>query len=233
VCITGRDPETLASTADALGARDRTMTVRGSTDDEDHRAEAVALVVERFGSLDLLVNNAATNVQFGPLIDADLSRITKTISANLLAVIGWCQQAWRASMQANGGAILNVSSVGGLRPGKYLGAYNISKAGLIHLTRQLALELGPTARVNALAVGMVPTDMAAALYEGDVSAILAEQPLGRFGTVEDIAAAAGFLLSDQSQWITGETLVIDGGGSSLGGVTEVVTNQLPPATAGS
>jgi NAD(P)-dependent dehydrogenase (short-subunit alcohol dehydrogenase family) len=159
-------------------------------------------------------------------MDADLRAIDKTLSANVVAVVGWCQECWHASMAERGGSIVSISSVGGLRPGKYTGAYNASKAALIHLTRQLGLELAPKVRANALAVGLVPTDMSKVLFENNPELVLAQEPLGRFGTTEDIAAAALFLLSDASSWITGETIVIDGGGSSLSAVTETVVAQL-------
>jgi 3-oxoacyl-[acyl-carrier protein] reductase len=230
-CITGRRQDSLERAARELGDADHVMAVAGSTDNAEHRASAVAQVVERFGHVDLLVNNAATNAQFGPLIEANLAAVAKTMSANVVAVVGWCQECWNRSMSERGGAIVNISSVGGLRPGKYTGAYNLSKAALIHLTRQLGLELGPKVRVNALAVGLVPTQMSSVLFENNPDAVLAQEPLGRFGTVEDIASAALFLLSSAASWITGETVVVDGGGSSLSGVTETVVAQLKFSTA--
>jgi NAD(P)-dependent dehydrogenase (short-subunit alcohol dehydrogenase family) len=128
-------------------------------------------------------------------------------------------------MRDRGGAIVNISSVGALRSGRNFGAYNMSKAALVQVTRQLALELAPTVRVNALAVGLVPTQMAEVLFE-EPDAVLAQQPLGRFGRPEDVASAAVFLGSDESSWITGDTVVIDGGGSSLSGVNEVIDEML-------
>ncbi|MDP9405320.1 MAG: SDR family oxidoreductase, partial [Actinomycetota bacterium] len=184
--------------------------------DGAHRADAVGQVVERFGGLDLLVNNAATNPQYGPLVDADLGAVDKIFAVNVVAPLGWVQEAWRASLRERGGAVLNVASVGGLRPGAAIGAYNASKAALIHLTRQLAVELGPRVRVNAIAPAVVKTRFARALYEGREEQVAASYPLKRLGTPQDTAGVARFLLSDEAGWITGETVVVDGGVSLVG-----------------
>jgi 3-oxoacyl-[acyl-carrier protein] reductase len=184
---------------------------RGSADDETHQAAAVALAIERFGRLDHLVNNAAVNPQYGPLVDAELSAVRKVFEVNVTATLAWVQQAWRAWLKDNGGSILNVASVGGIRAGAPIGAYNASKAALIHLTRQLGVELGPTVRVNAIAPAVVKTTFARALYEGREDDVAQAYPLKRLGVPEDTAKAAAFLLSDDASWITGETLVVDGG----------------------
>src|SRR3954463_3392916 len=207
---TARKPEELDAVVAELSA-EVAAAARGSADDEAHQAEAVALAVERFGRLDLLVNNAAVNPQYGPLVEADLSAVRKVFEVNVTAVLGWTQQAWRASMNEHGGSILNVASVGGIRAGAPIGAYNASKAALIHLTRQLAVELGPSVRVNAIAPAVVKTTFAKALYEGREDDVAQAYPLKRLGVPEDTAKAAAFLLSDDASWITGETLVVDGG----------------------
>ena len=216
VCITARKQDELDAALSELDVGDRAFAVAGSSDDEVHRRAAVAAVVERFGTLDLLVNNAATNPQYGPLVDADLGAVTKIFGVNVVAPLGWVQEAWVAGMRESGGAILNVASVGGIRAGAPIGAYNASKAALIHLTRQLAVELGPKVRVNAIAPAVVKTKFARALYEGREDSVAAGYPLKRLGTPEDTAGLARFLLSDEASWITGETVVIDGG-VSLGG----------------
>jgi len=210
VVVTARKQEELDRVVAELGEQSA-LAVRGSADDEAHQADAVARAVERFGSLDLLVNNAAVNPQYGPLVDADLNAVRKVFEVNCTAVLGWTQQAWRAGMSAAGGSILNVASVGGLRAGSPIGAYNASKAALIHLTRQLAVELGPKVRVNAIAPAVVKTSFARALYEGREDEVAQAYPLKRLGVPEDTAKAAAFLLSDDASWITGETLVVDGG----------------------
>jgi 3-oxoacyl-[acyl-carrier protein] reductase len=215
VVVTARKPEELEAVVADLGL-DNAAAARGSADDEAHQAAAIALAVERFGRLDHLVNNAAVNPQYGPLVEADLGAVRKVFEVNVTAVLGWTQQAWRAGMSEGGGSILNVASVGGIRAGAPIGAYNASKAALIHLTRQLAVELGPKVRVNAIAPAVVKTTFAKALYEGREDEVAAHYPLKRLGVPGDTAKAAAFLLSDDASWITGETLVVDGG-VTLGG----------------
>jgi NAD(P)-dependent dehydrogenase (short-subunit alcohol dehydrogenase family) len=210
VVVTARKQEELDKVVAELGA-ELAASARGSADDEEHQAAAVALAIERFGRLDHLVNNAAVNPQYGPLVDAELSAVRKVFEVNVTATLAWTQQAWRAWLKDNGGSILNVASVGGIRAGAPIGAYNASKAALIHLTRQLGVELGPTVRVNAIAPAVVKTTFAKALYEGREEDVAQAYPLKRLGVPEDTAKAAAFLLSDDASWITGETLVVDGG----------------------
>jgi NAD(P)-dependent dehydrogenase (short-subunit alcohol dehydrogenase family) len=114
-------------------------------------------------------------------------------------------------MQEHGGTIVNTASVGGLVVGPNLGVYHASKAALIHLTKQLALELAPKVRVNAVAPGVVRTRLAEALWKEHEAAVSAVTPLGRIGEPSDVASAVAFLASDDASWITGETLVMDGG----------------------
>ena len=210
VVVTARKQEELDKVVAELG-EEAVVAARGSADDEAHQAAAVALAIERFGRLDHLVNNAAVNPQYGPLVDAELSAVRKVFEVNVTATLAWTQHAWRAWLRDNGGSILNVASVGGIRAGAPIGAYNASKAALIHLTRQLGVELGPTVRVNAIAPAVVKTTFAKALYEGREDDVAQAYPLKRLGVPEDTAKAAAFLLSDDASWITGETLVVDGG----------------------
>jgi NAD(P)-dependent dehydrogenase (short-subunit alcohol dehydrogenase family) len=177
----------------------------------DQAAACIAATLERFGRLDVLVNNAATNPYMGPTIDVDLARLDKTIAVNWRAPLVWSQLAWRAAMRERGGAILNVASIGGLSVESSIGVYNATKAALLHLTRTLASELAPGVRVNAIAPGLVKTDMARALWEPNEAAMAATMPLQRLGEPVDIARAAAFLCSDLASWITGTTVVIDGG----------------------
>ena len=175
----------------------------------------VTATVERFGRLDVLVNNAATNPYYGPTLGVDEARFDKTFGVNLRGPLFWCQAAWEQAMQqqsADGrpGVMINIASVGGLRAEGGLGVYNLTKAALIHLTRQLAGELGPT-RVVGIAPGLVQTDFAAFLVENFGERLAAQLPLQRLGDPQDIANLAVFLASDAASWITGETYVIDGG----------------------
>jgi NAD(P)-dependent dehydrogenase (short-subunit alcohol dehydrogenase family) len=139
--------------------------------------------------------------------------VTKTWQTNQEGPLRYIQAAWAAAMADKGGAILNVSSLGGLKPTPGIGVYNISKAALIHMTRQLAIELAPIVRVNALAPGIIKTSFSRALYEADEAGVAARQPMGRLGTADDVAAAALFLVSGASSWVTGEVVVVDGGGA--------------------
>jgi NAD(P)-dependent dehydrogenase (short-subunit alcohol dehydrogenase family) len=178
--------------------------------DVDAAGACVAATIERFGRLDILVNNAATNPYFGPTLGVDPSRFDKTMQVNLRGPLFWAQAAYEASMRETPGVILNIASVGGLRAEHGLGVYNLTKAALIHLTRQLAGELGPS-RVVGIAPGLVQTDFSAFLVENFGERLSASLPLGRLGEPEDIANLALFLVSDLASWITGETYVIDGG----------------------
>ena len=193
----------------ALGAR--VVTVAGSVSDPDLPDLAVRAMIEQLGGCDIVVNNAAINPVFGPLMDVELSGVAKVFDANIMGPLRFARAAWHQYMSGNGGVVLNVVSVGGLRAGPSIGAYNVSKAGLIHLTRQLAQELAPGVRVNAIAPALVKTDMARALWEPNEAAMARSHALGRLGVPDDIASGALFLISDASSWMTGEVLVVDGG----------------------
>ena len=220
VCITARKPDELEEAVKALDpdGTGRAISARGSADDAEHQQAAVQQTIDAFGRLDFLVNNAAVNPQYGPLMEADLGAVRKVFEVNVVAILAWTQQAWKAWLKDNGGAIVNVASVGGLRAGSPIGAYNASKAAVIHLTRQLAVELGPKVRVNGIAPAVVKTKFARALYEGREDEVASHYPLKRLGVPEDTAKLAAFLLSDDASWITGETVTIDGGVTVGGGV---------------
>lgn len=179
--------------------------------DEEAARRCVAFAIERFGGADILVNNAGTNPAFGPLVDQDHGRFMKTLEVNVWAAVLWTGLAWKAWMKDHGGAIVNTASVGGLLAGRELGAYHVSKAALIHLTRQLALELAPKVRVNAVAPGVVRARLAEALWKEHEAEVAGATPMGRIGEPADVAQLVGFLVSEASSWITGETVVVDGG----------------------
>ncbi|GHK05767.1 3-ketoacyl-ACP reductase [Streptomyces sp. Y2F8-2] len=210
VCITGRTEEALKEAAEKLGA-DRVIAVAGKAHDEDHQAIAVERTMEAFGRVDFLVNNAGTNPVFGPIADLDLNVARKVYETNVVSALGFSQKTWHAWQKDNGGAIVNIASVAGLNASPFIGAYGISKAAMINLTLQLAHEFAPRVRVNTIAPAVVKTKFAQALYEGREEEAAASYPLGRLGVPSDIGGAAAFLTSDQSDWITGQTLVLDGG----------------------
>ncbi|MFF7655557.1 SDR family oxidoreductase [Streptomyces sp. NPDC007983] len=210
VCITGRNEEALKEAVERLGA-DRVIGVPGKAHDEAHQAVAVERAMEAFGRVDYLVNNAGTNPVYSPIADLDLAVMRKVFETNVVSALGFAQQTWKAWQKENGGAIVNIASVAGLSPSPFIAAYGVSKAAMINLTAQLAHEFAPGVRVNAIAPAVVKTKFATVLYEGREAEAAAAYPLGRLGVPEDIGGAAAFLTSEQAAWITGQTLVIDGG----------------------
>ncbi|HEY7563623.1 MAG TPA: SDR family oxidoreductase [Acidimicrobiia bacterium] len=215
VVLTSRKPENLEAARQELieagAAADQLHTVAAKADVDADAQRAVAETIDRFGACDILVNNAGTNPAPGPLVTVDLGAVDKTWAVNQRAPLVWCQQAVTQWMADHGGSIVNVASVGGIRPAPILGAYNISKAALVHLTHQLAFELAPIIRVNAVAPGVVKTRLAGSLWEGREEEAAAGHPLQRLGEPEDIARAIVFLASDAASWITGVVLPVDGG----------------------
>ena len=216
VMVSSRSAEGLESSVAEIraglgeGAGEVAWAVANAGDPEQAEA-CVAATVDLFGSVDVLVNNAATNPYYGPIIDIDRGRADKTVRVNQSGYLEWTQAAWRAGMSDHGGAVLNIASIGGLTVEGGIGWYNVTKAAVIHLTSQLAGELGPAVRVNAIAPGLVKTQLARALWEPGEEAISKRLPTRRLGVPADIANAALFLCSDAASWITGETLVVDGG----------------------
>lgn len=205
----------IATAAEAAGTSVDTEVFAANVGDLDAASACVSATVERFGSVDVLVNNAATNPYFGATLGVDSGRYDKTFQVNLKGPVFWTQAVWEAGMKDRPGVIVNVASVGGLRAEGGLGVYNLTKAALIHLTRQLASELGPT-RVVGVAPGLVQTDFAAFLVDNFGDKLAAQLPLKRLGDPQDIANLVTFLASDVASWITGETYVIDGGAGVRG-----------------
>ena len=218
VVVTARKPEALAEAVAQLGGEEHALGIAGNAADPAHREEVVARTVETFGSLDLLVNNTGVNPAFGPLMDLDLDAARKIMDVNVVAAVAWVQAAHRAWMGEHGGAVVNVSSVSGVRPAPFISMYGASKAALVSLTETLAQELAPGVRVNAVAPAVVKTRFAEALYLGREEEAAAGYPLKRLGEPEDIGALVAFLLSDDASWVTGQTVVADGGVTLTGGV---------------
>jgi 3-oxoacyl-[acyl-carrier protein] reductase len=180
VCITARKPESLQEAAGRF-PEGSVIAVAGRADDSEHQADAIKSTIEAFGSVDLLVNNAGINPVYGPLVDLDLDAARKIVEVNCLASLSWVQQAYRAWMGEHGGSVVNLSSVAGLRPAPGIGFYGASKAMLSHITAELAVELGPGVRVNAVAPAVVKTRFATVLYEGREDEVAAMYPLKRLG----------------------------------------------------
>lgn len=174
----------------------------------------VQKTVERYGRLDILVNNAATNPHFGAVLEADDSYWRKTIEVNLMGNV-WLTQAAVVPMRAGGGGkIINVASIVGLNPGRFQGIYSLTKAAVISLTKTLATELGPNnIQVNAIAPGLVKTKFAQALWGNEdlLAHVLERTPVGRIGQPDDMAGIALFLASSASDYTTGAVFVLDGG----------------------
>ncbi|MDH3293911.1 MAG: SDR family oxidoreductase [Acidimicrobiia bacterium] len=212
VMIVSRTAEALEQAAAQIGHG--CQWISANVGDTEAAEAAIAETIERLGSVDVLVNNAATNPYAGPMIDVDLPRWEKTMQVNLTAPLVWTQRAWRAWMSEHGGSVVNVASVAAVKSSRLLGVYGVSKAALVHQSKQLAAELAPKVRVNTILPGLIKTDFARVLWEGERGAEVAETyPLKRLGETEDIARAALYLASDASSWMTGQEMILDGGGT--------------------
>ena len=216
VRLMSRKEDVLRSAADEIGGD--TAIFAGNAGDIETAQACVAATIKKFGKIDIFVNNAATNPYAGPTLGIDPARYDKTFQVNLRGPLFWCQTVWEAWMIDHPGVIINIASVGGLRAEGNLGVYNLTKAALIHLTKQLAGELGLT-RVVGIAPGLVQTDFAQMLVDNYGDALAKRLPTKRLGVPQDIANLATFLASDLASWMTGETYLIDGGaGVSSGGM---------------
>lgn len=179
-------------------------------------ANLVEATKKHFGKIDILVCNAALNPYFGPSQDIPDAAFDKVMHANIGSVHRLCQLVIPDMAEAGGGSVIIVSSIGGLKGTDTLGAYAISKAADMQIARNLAVEWGPkNVRVNCIAPGLIRTDFARALWENpDIyEATVSKYPLRRIGEPDEIAGAAVFLASDAGSFTTGQTFVIDGGGT--------------------
>jgi len=209
VVLTARKQEAAEQAAAQVG--DKAVGVGAHAVDEEGARRCVHLTLERFGSVDILVNNAGTNPAYGQLIDQDHARFAKIFDVNLWAPLLWTSVVVKSWMGEHGGTVVNTASIGGLHQSPAMGLYNATKTALIHLTKQLALELSPGIRVNAICPGVVRTRLAEALWKDHEDPLASSIALGRIGEPIDVAGAVAFLVSDAASWITGETMVIDGG----------------------
>jgi NAD(P)-dependent dehydrogenase (short-subunit alcohol dehydrogenase family) len=219
VVLSSRKQSDLDAEAGRINARfpGHASAVAAHAGREEDLKRLVDTVMDQYGRIDILINNAGTNPYAGPLIDAEVSAWDKTFEVNVRGMLLLTQFVYRAWMGEHGGTIVNVASTGGLRPGLGLGVYRVAKAAVVFLTRQLARELGSNIRVNAVAPGLIKTRFAEALWgnEDVLQRILAPNPTGRIGTVEEVANAILFLVSDAASYVNGEVLVVDGGGGEV------------------
>jgi NAD(P)-dependent dehydrogenase (short-subunit alcohol dehydrogenase family) len=208
VMLTSRKLEGLELAAEEM--KGDTAVFAANVGDIEAADACVQATLDRFGRLDILVNNAATNPYAGPTMEIDPARFDKTLQVNIRGPVFWCQSAWKHALKEHPGVIINIASVGGLKAAPLLGTYNLTKAALIHLTRQLASELQPT-RVVGIAPGLIKTDFSQYLVDNFGEQMAATLPTRRLGEPDDVGALAVFLASDKASWITGETYVVDGG----------------------
>lgn len=218
VCLTARTRDGLDTAVAQLGGPEVAIAVEGSSHDTAHQSKAIETTIDRFGGLHVLVNNTGVSPALGPMLDVDVDAARRTFDVNVLGALSWIKQAHSTWLGEHGGSVVNVSSVAGIRPTVGLGLYGATKAALILMTQQLGIELGPRVRVNAVAPAMIRTQMSLPLYEGRIPELSARYPIERLGEPEDIAAAVAYLASDDAAWITGQTLVVDGGLLQGGGV---------------
>lgn len=214
VVICSRKQGALQEAADRIRkSGGEVLAVAANVSVAEDRERLVREAMDWAGRIDILVNNAGTNPAYGPLADVSEEAWDRALEINLKAPLFLAQLVYRAWMKDHGGVILNVSSVGGYVCTIGINTYNVSKAALIHLTRCLASEWGHNGiRVNGLAPGLIKTDFSRALWDSPLTAGMIEaHPIPRIGQVDDVAGAALLLVSDASSFITGHTLVVDGG----------------------
>ena len=216
VALNSRKADACAQAAQEIAAATgrRVVGVAGNAGDPENCEEIVQRCMDEFGRVDILINNAAANPQFGPIVDAEERALDKIWQVNVKGPWRLASLAVKAWMGENGGSIVNVASIAGIKPEPLTGAYNASKAALINLTKTLARELGPqNIRVNAIAPGLIRTDFSRVLVETDEirERWICMSAMRRVGEPDEVAGAATFLASDAASYITGAVFVIDGG----------------------
>lgn len=218
VVLAARKADAVLAVAASLDAEHGAGTALGVAAHAGKEEECVGLVkkaVERFGKVDVLVNNAGTNPHFGPMLTAEMGAWDKTFDVNLKGYF-WCIREVSRHCIDRGApcSIVNISSIAGLMATPLQGVYAATKAAVISMTKTLAVELAPSnVRVNAIAPGFVDTRLASAILKNDdlLAHVLAKTPMRRHGTPDEIAGGALYLASDAASFLTGHTLVIDGG----------------------
>jgi NAD(P)-dependent dehydrogenase (short-subunit alcohol dehydrogenase family) len=217
VALLDIEAELLAQAVAGLAKPEATLALPCDLADPAAIERAFATLMSRFGRLDALVNNAGTAV-FKPLLETTLEEWSKVLAVNLTGPFLTVQAAAPLMAETGGGAIVNVTSISGLRASTLRVAYGTSKAALAHLTKQQAAELASlNIRVNAVAPGPVDTAMARAVHSPEIRADYRDAiPLARYGLEEELAQAIVFLCGDKASYITGQTLAVDGGFDAVG-----------------
>jgi NAD(P)-dependent dehydrogenase (short-subunit alcohol dehydrogenase family) len=215
VVLSSRKQESLDPIAEEMrNAGHDVVAIAAHNGKKDMLNNLIAQTVERFGGLDILVNNAATNPHFGSMLDSEDSQWQKTFEVNIMGNVWLCQAAVPQMRERGGGKIINVASVNGLRPGSFQGIYSMTKAAVISMTQTLAMELASdNIQVNAIAPGLIKTYFAQALWSNDdlLAGVQARTPMSRIGEPDEIAGMAVYLASAASSFVTGQTMVVDGG----------------------
>jgi NAD(P)-dependent dehydrogenase (short-subunit alcohol dehydrogenase family) len=217
VALLDIDDETLNRTYSALAKAEAAIAIHCDVADAGGVARAIGIVAEKFGRLDALVNNAGIAI-FRPILDLTHADWSRVLAVNLTGPFLCAQAAVPLMRTGGGGAIVNITSISGLRASTLRTAYGTSKAGLAHLTQQQAVELASYGiRANAVAPGPVDTAMAKAVHTPDIRAAYHDAiPLNRYGLEQELAEAIFFLCSDRASYITGQTLAVDGGFEATG-----------------
>lgn len=217
VVISSRKSENILPIADSINAEypDRAIGVAAHAGKRENSTSLVKLAVEKFGQVNIVVNNASTNPHFGPLLTAEESQWDKILEVNVKGYFWLCQAAAQQMMeQGDGGKIINIASIAGLEPGFMMGVYSVSKAAIIMMTKSLALELGKdNIQVNAIAPGFVRTRFSRALWSNESlnDSIVKRTPAGRLASPEEIVGIALYLASTHSNFTTGAVFTVDGG----------------------
>jgi NAD(P)-dependent dehydrogenase (short-subunit alcohol dehydrogenase family) len=215
VVVSSRKLEDVEKVADELNNLGfEAFAVACNTGKESDRLFLIEHTIKKYGQIDILVNNAATNPVFGPSVDCESAAFDKIMEVNVKGPFELCKLAYPYLKQSGQAAVINISSVAGSTPDPGLGVYSVSKAALDMLTKVLAKEWGVDGiRVNAIAPGLIKTKFSEALWnnENNLRSFMKNQPIKRMGTSEEIAQMAIFLASGASSYTTGSILAADGG----------------------
>jgi dehydrogenase/reductase SDR family protein 4 len=212
VAICGRKQETLNQVAGEIGPSVKAIACHVGRADQIENM--VAIAAREFGPIDILVNNAATNISFGPCLDVEEAQFDKMIEINLKSAFRLVKAVAPGMCDRGSGSIVNISSIAGLRPQLHSLLYSMTKAALIMMTKSYALELGAKGvRVNAIAPGLIQTTLSEHYWkeEAQRDIVLGKQPIQRLGQPSDVAELALLLASEKGSYITGQTLAVDGG----------------------